>query len=106
MVETILRRRYKVPWRHLTARLDPCQRVLVRFLRWKHHGGRAKALTALQDETEPGQLLLDSAPVQAHQHAAGALKKKARKHSGTAAAPRPGYDTRMATPRAGPGNWP
>ncbi len=86
-VEAILwRLRCGVPWRDLPERFGPWHRVFVRFSRWKHSGVWAKALTALQDETGLSQLQLDSTIVRAHQHAAGALKKKGRKRSGAAGA--------------------
>ena len=83
------RLRCGVPWRDLPERFGPWHGVFVRFSRWKHSGVWAKALAALQDETGLTQWQVDSTIVRAHQHAAGALKKKARKRSDAAAAASP-----------------
>jgi transposase len=73
------RLRCAVPWRDLPERFGPWHRVFVRFSRWKHSGVWARALAALQDKSGLAQLQVDSTIVRAHQQAAGALKKKARR---------------------------
>lgn len=92
-VEAILwRMRCGVPWRDLPERFGPWHRVFVRFSRWKSSGVWAKALAALQHEEGLGQLMVDSTIVRAHQHAAGALKKKGRRRLVAAgAASRPSF---------------
>ncbi|WP_394335396.1 IS5 family transposase [Hymenobacter amundsenii] len=92
-VEAILwRLRCGVPWRDLPERFGPWHRVFVRFSRWKHSGVWAKALAALQDETGLSQLQVDSTIVRAHQHAAGALKKKGPQALGRS---RGGFSTKL-----------
>lgn len=81
-VEAVLwRLRCGVSWRDLPERFGAWSTVFTRFSRWKKSGVWAKVLAALQDERGLHELLVDSTTVRAHQHAAGALKKTARRAS-------------------------
>lgn len=81
-IEAVLwRLRCGVSWRDLPERFGAWSTVFARFSRWKKSGVWAKVLASLQDERGLHELLVDSTTVRAHQHAAGALKKTARKRS-------------------------
>ncbi len=81
-VEAVLwRLRGGVSWRDLPERFGAWSTGFARFSRWKKNGGWAKGLASLQDEAGLHELLLDSTTVRAHQHAARALKKTARRPS-------------------------
>ena len=68
-----------VPWRDLPAEFGNWDAVYNRFRRWVRSGG-LKALfdgmTADPDLGEYRRVLIDSTIVRAHQHAAGARRKK------------------------------
>ena len=72
-----------LPWRDLPPHLGQWHRVFVRFSRWRTRGVGAQVRAALQavDQAVPSphqrQVPLDSTTVRAHQHAAGARKKRA-----------------------------
>lgn len=79
-VEAVLwRLRCGVPWRDLPERFGAWSTVSVRFGRWKRKGVWDKVLAALQDESGLHELMVDSTIIRAHQHAAGARKKTARR---------------------------
>lgn len=81
-VEAVLwRMRCGVSWRDLPERFGAWSTVFTRFSRWKKSGVWARALAALQHEQALHTLMVDSTTVRAHQHAAGARKKTARKPS-------------------------
>ena len=63
------------PWRDLPERFGPWNSVWRRFDRWAKKGVWCRVFEALQDP-DLEWILLDSTAVRAHQHAAGALKKK------------------------------
>jgi transposase len=63
------------PWRDLPERFGPWNSVWRRFDRWAQTGVWRRVFEALQDPDLEG-MLLDSTVVRAHQHAAGARKKK------------------------------
>ena len=71
-----------LPWRDLPPHLGQWHRVFVRFSRWRTRGVWAQVLAALQaaGQVVPSprqrQVQLDSTTVRAHQHAAGARKKR------------------------------
>ena len=86
-VEAVLwRLRCGTPWRDLPERFGAWSTVSVRFGRWKKKGVWDKVLASLQDETGLHELMVDSTVVRAHQHAAGARKKTARRRSAAAGA--------------------
>lgn len=79
-VEAVLwRMRCGVSWRDLPERFGAWSTVFARFSRWKKSGVWARALAALQDQAALHTLMVDATTVRAHQHAAGARKKTARK---------------------------
>src|SRR3954469_24948566 len=73
------------PWRDLPPRLGRWNSVWRRFRRWAGAGVWGRVLDALRDP-DLSTLVLDSTVVRAHPHAAGALKKTARRPSAGAAA--------------------
>lgn len=79
-VEAVLwRLRCGVSWRDLPVRFGPWRTVFRRFTRWKNKGVWDKFLQAVQDDTALHELMVDSTSVRAHQAAAGAPKKTARR---------------------------
>ena len=70
-------------WRDLPPHLGCWHRVFVRFTRWRQAGVWARVLATLQQHGRTvqsprhGQVQLDSTTGRAHQHAAGARKKRA-----------------------------
>ena len=81
-----------IPWRDLPAEFGSWDAVYNRFRRWVHSGG-LKALfelmTADPDLGEYRRVLIDSTIVRAHQHAAGARRKKKRSARSGRRGPRP-----------------
>ncbi|MES2568619.1 MAG: transposase [Verrucomicrobiota bacterium] len=83
----IFRARAGCPWRDLPTAYGFWHTIYMRWTRWVEAGVPAKVMVKLHAQKEAkGELssllvLLDSTIVRAHQHAAGALKKKARKPS-------------------------
>lgn len=69
------------PWRDIPAQLGNWHNVYTRFSRWGRTGVWQRVVEAVSADPDLQTLLLDSTIVRAHQHAAGAQKKKARKPS-------------------------
>jgi transposase len=68
------------PWRDLPPAFGPWNSVYVRFARWSRSGVWQRVFMELSKDSEFAQrVYLDSTIVRAHQHAAGAVKKTARK---------------------------
>ena len=67
------------PWRDLPPQLGKWHNVYTRFSRWGKSGVWQRVVEAVRLDADLEALLLDSTIVRAHQHAAGAQKKKARK---------------------------
>ena len=67
------------PWRDLLPELGYWHAVYMRFRRWESRGIWKKLWEILQAKEFSGarRLFLDSTTVRAHQHAAGAPKKRA-----------------------------
>lgn len=67
------------PWRDLPANLGYWHAVYMRFRRWETRGVWKKLWKALQAKefANARHLFIDSTTVRAHQHAAGAPKKRA-----------------------------
>ena len=68
-----------VPWRDLPGEFGAWDAVYNRFRRWVHTGRLERLfelLTAYPALGEVRRVLLDSSSVRAHQHAAGARRKK------------------------------
>jgi len=78
------------PWRDLPERFGEWNTAFVRFNRWCKKGVWDRVFVEIQ-EPDLEWLFLDSSVIRAHQHAAGALKKK--RATPRAATPR------AATPR-------
>jgi len=79
-----------VPWRDLPGEFGAWDAVYNRFGRWVRSGSLKAlfdALTADPDLGDIRRVLIDSTVIRAHQHAAGARRKK--KRSGRPAARRP-----------------
>ena len=74
------------PWRDLDPALGNWHATYTRFSRWGKKGVWQRIIAAISDDADLEALLIDSTVVRAHQHAAGAQKKKARKRSGARAA--------------------
>jgi transposase len=79
------------PWRDLPERFGNWNNVWKRFSRWAKKGVWQRVFETLQDP-DLEWLILDSTVVRAHQHAAGAPKKTAKRKrwaaAGAALAPR------------------
>jgi transposase len=67
------------PWRDLPAQFGRWHSVYMRFSRWSKPGVWERLMAALSDEPDLEELLIDATIVRAHQQAAGAQKKPARK---------------------------
>ena len=69
------------PWRDLPTELGNWHNTYTRFSRWGETGVWQRVTQALSSAPDLQALLLDSTIVRAHQHAAGAQKKRGRKRS-------------------------
>lgn len=69
------------PWRDLPAGFGRWHRTYVRFSRWREKGVWECMAAALRSDADMEQLFLDSTIVRAHQHSAGAQKKRAFRKS-------------------------
>ena len=68
-----------IPWRDLPGEFGSWDAVYNRFRRWVHSGSMAalfELLTARPEFGEVRRVLIDSTTVRAHQHAAGARRRK------------------------------
>ena len=74
------------PWRDLPPALGNWHATSTRFSRWGKAGVWQRVIDAVSEDADLEALLIDSTIVRAHQHAAGAQKKKAPKRSGARAA--------------------
>lgn len=70
------------PWRDLPKELGNWHTTYTRFSRWSRKGVWHKVLAELGSDRDLEALMIDSTVVRAHQHAAGAQKKRAIKRSG------------------------
>lgn len=64
------------PWRDLPAEFGHWHRTYVRFSRWRKSGVWERMATAMRGDADTEHLFLDSTIVRAHQHSAGAQKKR------------------------------
>jgi transposase len=74
------------PWRDLHPELGNWHNTYTRFSRWGKKGVWERVIKAVSHDRDLEMLFIDSTAVRAHQHAAGAQKKKARRRSGARAA--------------------
>ena len=78
-VEAVLYRyRAGVPWRDLPERFGDWKNVHRRHSRWSASGVWKNLFKALAVDADNEYVMIDSTIVRAHQHSAGALKKKVR----------------------------
>lgn len=64
------------PWRDLPLEFGAWNSVYVRFARWSDKDVWQKIFQVLREDADFEEVYLDSTIVRAHQHAAGAAKKK------------------------------
>lgn len=76
-VEAVLYRyRAGIPWRDLPERLGEWKNVHRRFSRWAGSGVWERVFKTLAADADNEYAMIDSTIVRAHQHSAGAVKKK------------------------------
>ena len=88
-VEAVLYRyRAGIPWRDLPERFGDWKAVHTRHTRWAESGVWKKLFKALAADADNEYAMIDSTIVRAHQHSAGARKKRpaTTKPSGSAGA--------------------
>ena len=74
------------PWRDLDPALGNWHTTYTRFSRWGKKGVWQRVIKGVSNDADLEALFIDSTVVRAHQHAAGAQKKKVPKRSGVRAA--------------------
>jgi transposase len=78
-VEAVLYRyRAGIPWRDLPERFGPWKAVHTRFTRWAASGVWERVFKHLAEDADNEYAMIDSTIVRAHQHSAGAQKKRAK----------------------------
>ena len=78
-VEAVLYRyRAGIPWRDLPERFGHWSVVHTRFSRWAKSGVWERIFNHLAADADNEYAMIDSTIVRAHQHSAGAKKKKAK----------------------------
>lgn len=78
-VEAVLYRyRAGIPWRDLPERFGDWKNVHRRFSRWAENGVWEKVFQELAADADTEYAMIDSTIVHAHQHSAGAQKKKGK----------------------------
>lgn len=65
------------PWRDLPEEFGSWNSVYVRFARWSDKQVWQRVFAVLRQDADFEEVFLDSTVIRAHQHAAGAAKKKA-----------------------------
>ena len=70
------------PWRDLPPEFGSWNSTYQRFARWSRAGVWHRVFASLGRERRFREVFIDSTIVRAHQHAAGAPKKTAPRHSG------------------------
>jgi transposase len=79
-VDAVLYRyRAGIPWRDLPERFGFWKAVHTRFSRWAVSGVWKKVFQLLAEDADNEYAMIDSPIVRAHQHSAGAPKKKRAK---------------------------
>jgi len=85
-VEAVIYRfRTGIPWRDLPERFGHWKAIHTRFSRWAEKGVWKDIFEMLAADADNEYAMIDSTIVRAHQHSAGAQKKRASKPSGEAA---------------------
>lgn len=69
------------PWRDLPDEFGEWNSVYQRFARWSNKGVWQRVFSELAKDADFEEVFLDTTIVRAHQHAAGAPKKTARRRS-------------------------
>ncbi len=78
-VEAVLYRyRAGIPWRDLPERFGDWKNVHRRFSRWAESGVWESVFQTLATDADNEYAMIDSTIVRAHQHSAGAKKKKTK----------------------------
>ena len=78
-VEAVLYRyRAGIPWRDLPERFGPWKAVHTRFTRWAASGVWERLFKHLAEDADNEYAMIDSTIVRAHQHSAGAQKKRGK----------------------------
>jgi transposase len=72
----IYRYRAGIPWRDLPERLGDWKNTHRRFSRWARAGVWERVFAQLASEADNEYAMIDSTIVRAHQHSAGAPKKR------------------------------
>ena len=86
-VEAVLYRyRAGIPWRDLPERFGAWKVIHTRWSRWAASGVWERIFKALSADADNEYAMIDSTIVRAHQHSAGAHKKRVRKPLGEAKA--------------------
>jgi putative transposase len=67
------------PWRDLPIEFGPWNSVYVRFARWSDKNVWKNIFAVLREDADFEEIYLDSTVIRAHQHSAGATKKKGSK---------------------------
>ncbi len=76
-VDAVLYRyRAGIPWRDLPERFGDFRVVHTRFSRWNHSGVWEKIFKLLAEDADTEYAMIDATIVRAHQHSAGAQKKR------------------------------
>lgn len=76
-VEAVLYRyRAGIPWRDLPERFGDWKNIHRRFSRWAESGVWERVFKTLAADADNEYAMIDSTIVRAHQHSAGAVKKK------------------------------
>ena len=74
----IYRYRAGIPWRDLPERFGDWKATHRRFRRWCESGVFERIFKVLAADADGEYMMIDSTAVRAHQHSAGAQKKKGR----------------------------
>ena len=72
----IYRYRAGIPWRDLPERFGDWKNIHRRHTRWADSGAWEIVFKKLAEDADNEYAMIDSTIVRAHQHSAGALKKK------------------------------
>lgn len=68
------------PWRDLPSEFGRWNSIYVRFTRWSDKDVWQTIFAVLRQDADFEEVFIDSTVIRAHQHAAGAAKKRGSKH--------------------------